>query len=191
MRKLIVSMNLTLDGYLSGPDGELDWHIACWTKQMGDALYSQLAATDTILLGRVTYTAMAAHCLSIVNGPSCRDDDFAFANMMNSNTKIVFSKTMKLPQWSNTQFLRGDVKDEIMKLKKKKGKDILVYGSSQLVTDLIAAGHVNEYRLWVHPVVSGKGISFFTKLQGTCHLKLLKTKTFNSGVVLLQYKPLQ
>ena len=191
MRKLIVSMNLTLDGYLSGPQGELDWHVASWTKEMGDALCSQLATTDTILLGRITYEAMAAYCLSVVSGPTCRDEDFALANMMNSNTKVVFSTTMKKPQWQKTLLLRGNLKGEIIRLKKKQGRNIIVYGSSQLVSGLITEGQVDEYWLWIHPVVAGKGISFFAKLRDKNYLKLLKTEIFDSGVVLLQYQSIQ
>ena len=87
-------MNVTLDGYFSGPHCELDWHFTSWTKEMGDALCNQLAQADTILLGRVTYNAMAAYWPLKMADPSCRGEDFAFANMMNSYSKIVFSKTI-------------------------------------------------------------------------------------------------
>ena len=188
MGKLIVSMNLTLDGYLSGAGGELDWHLACWTAEMGASLCSQLAAMGTILLGRVTYEAMAVHCRSIINGPACGPEDFMFANMMNSHAKIVFSNTMRQPKWANTRLLKGKVEGAITKLKKRQGGDIMVYGSSKLVTALVAAGLVDEFRLWIHPVVAGKGISFFSERKGMCYLRLLSSEPFGNGVVLMQYR---
>ena len=186
MRKIIVSINVTLDGYLSGPDGELDWHVKRWTKEMGDALCSQLAAADTVLLGRVTYTAMAAYCSSKVTDPHCRGEDFAFANMMNCYPKIVVSKTMKSVRWNNTRLLKGNLQDKITQLKTKPGGNILVYGSSQLVTALVQLGLVDAYWLWIHPVVLGKGKLLFENIHHSVNFTTLKTETFQSGVVLMQ-----
>ncbi len=192
MRKLIVSMNVTLDGYMSGPDCELDWHFKTWTKEMGDALCSELAKADTILLGRVTYSAMAKYWPSKVADPSCRGEDFAFANMMNSYTKIVFSKTIISPGWNNSKLANGNPKDEINLLKKKTGKDIIVYGSGRLVTSLIKSALVDEYQLWLHPVVLGNGKPLFNpdsyREHSRLYMKMVNIKTFSSGVVLLCYQ---
>jgi dihydrofolate reductase len=191
-RKLIVSMNITLDGYLSGPGCELDWHFKSWTQEMGDALCSQLAKADTILLGRVTYNAMAKYWPAKVSDPSCRGEDFAFANMMNSYTKIVFSKTIASTAWNNTKLLKGNLQEEISRLKKKPGKDIMVYGSGQLADALIKSGLVNEYQLWLHPVILGKGKPLFNpdsnQEQERLYLKMVNTKIFPSGVVMILYQ---
>jgi dihydrofolate reductase len=189
MRKLIVSMNLTLDGYYSGPDGELDWHLTSWTTEMGDAMCSQLAKADTILLGRITYNAMAAYCSIMVAGPSRRSEEFAFANMMNCCTKIVFSKTIVSASWKNTELLKGNLAYQTTRLKKKPGGDIIVYGSSQLVDGLIKADLVDEYRLWIHPVILGKGKSLFRNNREKHCLNLMDTETFPSGVVMMRYRP--
>ena len=102
MRKLIVSMNITLDGFMAGPAGELDWHFLKWTEEMAEWLGIQLSMADTILLGRNTYDAMACYWPQQDNNLAIARDDIAFASMMNSYTKIVFSKTLKKLHWQNT-----------------------------------------------------------------------------------------
>ena len=188
MRKLIVSMNLTIDGYLSGPDCELDWHFECWTKQMGDTLCSELAKADTILLGRVTYTAMSEYWTLKAADPSCRGEDFAFANMMNSYSKIVFSKTIHSTTWNNTKLMHGNLLYELKKMKQEQGKNIIVYGSSLLVDSLVKYELVDEYQLWLHPVVLGKGKRLFKKFNQPLNLHIVKTEQFNSGVLLVHYE---
>ena len=188
MRKLIVSMNVTADGFMSGPDCELDWHFKSWTGEMGDALCSELAKADTILLGRVTYSAMAKYWPSKVADPSCRGEDFAFANMMNSYTKIVFSKTITSPVWNNSKLANGNPENEINRLKKKPGKDIIIYGSGRLVSSLINSGLVDEYQLWLHPVALGKGKPLFKSLHSRVYMQMVNVKTFSSGVVVLYYQ---
>lgn len=188
MRKLIISMNVTLDGFMSGPDCELDWHFKSWTQEMGDTLCSELAKADTILLGRVTYNAMAKYWPAKVADPNCRGEDFAFANMMNSYTKIVFSKTITSTQWNNSKLADGNPEDQINLLKKKPGKDIIVYGSGRLVSSLIKSALVDEYQLWLHPVVLGKGKPLFKNLQSRVYMKMVKIKTFSSGVAVLYYQ---
>lgn len=189
MRKLIVSMNVTLDGYLSGIDGELDWHFNYWTEEIRDTLCSQLVKADTILLGRITYEAMALYWPLKTADLSCRGEDFAFANMMNSYTKMVFSKTIERTPWSNTKILKGTLRQEIIKIKKNPGRDVIVYGSCQLVNGLIKAGLADEYHLWIHPVVLGKGIPLFKDLKEELCLNMMRAKTFSSGVVLMEYQP--
>ena len=195
MRKLIVSMNVTLDGYFSGPDCELDWHFTSWTEEMGEALCNQLAQADTILLGRVTYNAMAAYWPLKMADPSCRAEDFAIANMMNSYTKIVFSKTLTFPAWSNSKLVTGNPQHEIGALKKMPGKNMIMYGSGQLANAIIKAGMADEYQLWLHPVILGKGRPFFKpgttneKLQ--LNVTLVSTERFSSGVILLRYQAIK
>lgn len=188
MRKLIVSMNITLDGYLSGLHCELDWHVKSWTKEMGDALCQQLAAADTILLGRVTYNAMAKYWPLKLIHPSTRGEDFAFASMMNQYVKVVFTNTITHTQWNNSKPVSGNPEAEITALKKQPGKDMIVYGSGKLVHALMQCSLVDEYQLWLHPVILGRGKPLFHNLYESQDLKLLHSKTFPSGVVLLHYQ---
>lgn len=188
MRKLIVSMNVTLDGFMSGPDCELDWHFKCWTKEMGEALCRHLASADTILLGRVTYQAMAKYWASKMTDLNLRGEDFAFAEMMNHYAKIVFTNTLSIPEWNNSQLINGNVSDEIKYLKKRPGRNLIVYGSGKLISALVHCDLVDEYQLWVHPVVLGKGKPLFNNPHESLDMKLLESKTFSSGVILLHYQ---
>lgn len=192
MRKLVVSMNITLDGCVSGPRGELDWHLNSWSNEMGDALCAELAKADTILLGRKTFTAMAAYWPLKLADPSCRGEDAAFAHMMNAYRKIVFSKTLNAAAWSNAILAKDNVQQQVTRLKKTPGRNIIVYGSAQLVDSLIIAGLVDEYQLWLHPVVLGHGRPLFKpgsfQPPQLLPLKLLTVQQFGCGVIRLNYR---
>lgn len=195
MRKLIVSMNISLDGYVSGPDCELNWHFKSWTREMGDALCSELEKADTILLGRITYGAMAKYWPSKIANASCSGEDFAFASMMNNYAKIVFSKTISSAEWNNSKLVKGNLQDEIIVLKNMPGKNIIVYGSGRLVAALTESGMIDEYHLWLHPVILGNGKPLFHPdsywKQKWLYLKLVNSKTFPSGVIMLHYETIK
>jgi dihydrofolate reductase len=181
-------MNITLDGYMSGPNCELDWHFNSWTPDMVISLCEQLDKADTILLGRVTYNAMANYWPDKVNDFSFPREDIAFAEMMNNYAKVVFSKTLEELSWNNSRLAKGNTRQEIVKLKQQPGKDMIIYGSGKLVSSLHQWGLIDEYILWVHPVVLGKGKPFFKNLQESVTMKLINTKKFSSGVVVLSYE---
>jgi dihydrofolate reductase len=187
MRKVIVSMNVTLDGFMAGPNCELDWHFQSWTNEMADSLYEQLSMADTILLGRVTYKAMARYWPSKANDLSFPREDIAFADLMNNYTKLVFSRTLTRSEWHNSKFIKGNPADEISKLKEQPGKDMIVYGSGKVVESLANSDLIDEFQLWVHPVLLGEGKPLFKNLQKRLSMKLSKTKTFGSGVIILYY----
>lgn len=185
-RKLVVSMNITLDGFLSGPACELDWHFNIWTTDMAEALCEQLAKADTLLFGRVTYVAMANYWTSRAMDLSCPDEDRAFVHMMNSYRKIVFTNTLTNSHWHNSRLVNRPLIEEVNQLKEQVGSDIMVYGSSRLVKALISLGAIDEFHLWVHPVTIGNGKPLFQNI--TQQLRLVSTQTFRSGVVLLVYR---
>jgi dihydrofolate reductase len=191
MRKVIVSMNMTLDGFLSGPDCELDWHFQCWDQDMAMDAAEQLGRTDTILLGRVTYQAMAGYWSAQAVSLSAPRDDSDFADMMNRHAKIVFSRTLTAARWNNSRLAKRGVAAEIRWLKRQPGRDMILYGSGRLVSSLLRTGLVDEYRIWVHPVVLGRGKLFFGSLRSRIRLELFRQQIFRSGVVLLYYKPLR
>lgn len=187
MRKLILSMNVTLDGFMAGPDCELDWHFDRWTAEMAEALCEELRKADTIVLGRITYTAMARYWPQKAGDASFPRQDAAFAGMMNDYAKIVFSNTLSVATWSNARLVRGDVRREITRLKRQPGKNIMVYGSGKLAASLMSMGLVDQYQLWVHPVLLGKGKPLFGGVETHLPLQLTETRTFTSGVVVLYY----
>jgi dihydrofolate reductase len=187
MRKLIVSMNLSLDGYLSGPGGELDWHFEIWNDRMSDKILERLEETDTIILGRVTYEAMAKYWTVKPLEQYFPRQDLAIADKMNQHTKVVFSKTLKKSIWNRSVFATGDPKEEIKRLKEQKGKDMILFGSARLASTFILSGIVDEYHLWIHPVILGSGKPIFIHQQKLMKLKLKDSQSFESGVVANYY----
>ena len=187
MRKLIVSMNVTLDGYMSGPDCGLDWHFACWNDEMAQEAAGQLNRADTIILGGTTYRAMARYWPMQGSGLLCPREDLLFADMMNTHAKLVFSKTPHLPHWNNTRVANGNISKEITSLKQQPGKHLMIYGSGKIVAALTQLGLVDEFQVWVHPVILGKGNLLFRDLQQSIAMKLCNTRVFSSGVVMLTY----
>jgi len=187
MRKLIVSMNLSLDGYLSGLQGDLDWHFEIWNERMSEKMLQQLQETDTIILGRLTYEVMAKYWTVHPLGDHFPRQDLAIADKMNEHSKFVFSKTFKHSLWNPSIFATGDPAEEIRLLKGKKGKDMILFGSASLVSALILSNMVDEYHLWIHPVILGRGNPIFHDIRNQIKLKLKDSVTFDSGVVANYY----
>jgi len=187
MRKVIVSMNVTLDGFMAGIDCGLDWHFKTWNEEMARATAEQLSKADTILLGGITYRGMAQYWNSDPVNMIRPREDLDFASMLNSYPKVVFSKSMTSVTWHNARLAKRGIGEEVQELKHRKGKDMIVYGSGKIVTALTKLGLVDEFRMWVHPVVLGCGKPVFKGLSGILDLKLVNTKVFSSGVVILYY----
>jgi len=190
MRKVVASINVTLDSYMSGPNCELDWHFEKWGPDLAQSFCEQLSHADTILLGRVTYSAMARYWPQKAQDLSFPREDIAFADMMNNYTKVVFSNTLTSSAWINSKLIKGNLKKEVQNLKKQRGKDIIIYGSGKLIASMVELDLIDEYVLWVHPVLLGQGKPLFKYLPDTMNMKLVKTTTYRSGVVMLCYRPL-
>jgi dihydrofolate reductase len=188
MRKVILSTNVTLDGFMAGPHGELDWHFSHWNDEMEEYITEQGKSIDTILVGRVAYQSMADYWPTIAANPSARRKDLEFAEWMNSLPKIVFSKTLKEVGWNNSRLVKEKIPEEIAKVKQQPGKDMIMWGGVSIVNTFIKLGLIDEYQIWVAPVVLGNGKSPFKSIPKRRSLTLVKTKTFSNGVVILYYK---
>jgi dihydrofolate reductase len=182
-------MNMTLDGFMAGPDSELDWHFKTWNDDMAKHACEQLGTMDTILLGRVTYEAMADYWPSESMDLLQPREDIAFADMMNSYSKVVFSKTLQKLNWKNARVVRGKIKEEIAGMKQQTGKDMIIYGSGSIVNTLTQLGLVDEFRIWVAPVAIGSGIPLFRDIKKYLNLTLTSVTPVSSGVVILYYRP--
>lgn len=180
-------MNVTLDGFMAGPNCELDWHFKSWNEEMARSTAQQLSGADTILLGGVTYRGMAQYWSGNPVNLVAPREDLDFADMLNRYPKVVFSKSMSALTWNNARLANKSIGDEVSELKHKPGKDIIIYGSGKIVGALTKLGLVDEFRLWVHPVVLGTGKPLFKLLPARLQLRLFKTETFSSGVVILFY----
>lgn len=183
MRKVILFNLITLDGYFAGPNGEIDWHNV--DEEFNQFAEEQLNTLDVILFGRVTYEMMASYWPT----PSAIKDDPIIANKMNSAPKIVFSKTLSGADWNNTRLIKGNIAEEIAKLKQQPGKDMAIFGSGTLASTFTNLGLIDEYRLIVVPVALGEGIPLFKDLQQKLDLKLTNSRVFKNGNVLLYYQP--
>jgi dihydrofolate reductase len=188
MRKIIVSVNVTLDGYMAGENGELDWHFPLWNEEMSEYAYEQLCMADTVLLGRQTYEAMAAYYPYLEKSLVAIRSDIAFARHMNDYQKIIFSRTLKTVEWKNARLAQKSLAEEIRQLKSQPGLDIIIYGSASIVAKLIQLDLIDEYVLWVHPVLLGNGKSLFKNINQQHSLNLLHTRVFDSGVIILYYQ---
>jgi dihydrofolate reductase len=185
MRRIIVSMNVTLDGFVAHADGGLDWQFRHWNGDMARQLGEQLSRADTLLLGRNTYNAMAAYWPGAVSGFGLSRDDVAYATLMNDYPKIVCSTTLKKAGWRNSIIIEKDLLNKISELKQQAGKHIMVYGSRSLVQYLAQHKLIDELQLWVYPTALGRGLMLFRQKQV---MKLLGARHFSSGVVMLTYK---
>ena len=183
MRKVMLFMMVTLDGFYAGPNGEIDWHVV--DDEFNVFAIDQLNSVDVLLFGRVTYEGMASYWPT----PAAVLDDPVVAAKMNQMSKIVFSKTLKTVEWQNTRLVKENIVEEISNLKKQPGKDLIIFGSSNLAVSFMRHGLLDELRIMVNPVVLGSGKPLFQGLNDRHKLKLLKTKTFSSGNVLLYYQP--
>jgi len=189
MRKVIVSMNLTLDGFMAGPNWELDWHFNYWNDEMAEEAAQQLSRADTILLGRITYDAMAQYWPFQGISFNFARQDIAFADMMNNHRKIVFSKTLSKTIWHNSLIIKENLNDKVTQLKNQPGKDIIIFGSRSIITALVQSGLIDEYQLWVYPLLLGNGKLLFKNEKNKPRLKLIHKKDFFSGVSICFYVP--
>ncbi|MGI8496786.1 MAG: dihydrofolate reductase family protein [Gemmatimonadaceae bacterium] len=178
MRKLIWQMMVSLDGFMEGPNRELDWHVT--DGDFNRYVTEVLTSTDAILLGRVTYQLFADYW------PSSTDSE---APMMNDLPKIVFSRTLEQARWKNSRVVKENIEAEIDALKRQAGKDLALFGSADLASTFMRLGLIDEYRILVNPVVLGSGRPMFRGIEDRAHLTLSTTRTLSSGVVILSYHP--
>ena len=181
-------MNVTLDGFMAGSQGELDWHFKSWSDDMATSIARELSKSDTIILGRVTYLAMESYWPTQSNCLNVPREDVAFAEMMNRYKKIVVSTTLDRTHWHNSEIIRENVPEQIGEMKRINGRSMIVYGSGKLVATLAQANLVDEFLLWVHPVLLGRGKPFFTEVNHKVLLQLVERMSFSSGVVALKYE---
>ena len=183
MRKVFLFNMITIDGFFEGPNQDLSWHHV--DEEFNEFAIEQLKEVDTLLFGRVTYQVMASYWpteFAISNDPSV-------AELMNNMPKIVFSKTLDKAEWTNTRLVNDHPAVEVSRLKEQPGKDIAIFGSSDLAVTLAERGLIDEYRIIINPVFLGSGTPLLKGIKEKLNLKLLKSRTFKSGNVLLYYVP--
>lgn len=193
MRKLILHMMTTVDGFIADPHRRLNRGWTNWDEEMKQFLNQVFAATDTLMYGRVIYQEMVPAWEAIADGnpPSgltVTDGDVTFGKRVRDMHKIVLSTTLEHVD-GNATLIRENLAEEITKIKAQPGTDILLYCGPGLVSTLTRLGLIDEYMLYVHPTVLGDGIPLFRNLPKALQLQLLETKIFGSGSILVRYKP--
>jgi dihydrofolate reductase len=183
MRILYAFVVMTVDGFYEGPEGEFDWPNV--DDEFNQYSVANLNDTGIIIFGRVTYEGMADYWTS----PAALEGDPIITPLMNEIPKAVVSSTLHEATWNNTILIDGDVAREISKLKSQPGKSIGIFGSPNLTFSLIEMGLIDELRLMIHPVALGSGKPIFTMMTGRLTFDLLRTTIFESGNVLLTYRP--
>lgn len=187
MRKIIVTMWITLDGFIAGPNNDMSWIRV--DDAMGRYEGDLVGAADTLMLGRVTYQSFAGAWPYVPDNPAASEGEKEYARQLNSMRKIVFSRTLEAAEWNNSTLYHEINPDDIAALKQESGKNIVIYGSASIVQALTARGLIDEYQLLVHPVILGGGKRLFGDGGDRADLRLVEAKTFDSGVVLLTYQP--
>ena len=186
MRKVVLLMHMSLDGFTTGPNGELDWAIV--DEEMEPYVDDLLKTVDTALYGRVTYHMMEGYWPTVPENPSSTKHEIDHARWVDNVSKIVFSKTLSKVEWQNTRLVKDNIAEEVSLLKHEPGGDMMIFGSPSIAQTLMQSGLIDEYRINVNPVVLGDGIPLFKDMKGAIPLKLVDARTFHSGVVGLHYQ---
>lgn len=178
---------MTVDGFIAGPNGEMDWMVFDWDDQINQYVKELTEPIDCIVLGRRLAQGFIPHWAGVAANPKA--PDHASGVKFAGTPKVVFTKTLKSSEWENTVLAKGELVEEIMNLKKQAGSDIIAYGGGTFVSSLIKANLIDEYHLFINPAAMGNGMSIFAGLEGRLNLKLKKSVSFPCGIVVLCYEP--
>ena len=181
MKKVIFQMSVSLDGYIEGPNHEIDWHLV--DDEFNAYAVEMLKASDVLIMGRRTYELMAGYW------PTAVDNDPVVKEKMNSTPKLVFSRTLKMVEWQNSRLAAGSIADEVARLKQVPGDGVLPVGGSELAACFLEQGLMDERHIILTPILLGGGTTLFDGIKKRYPLRLLSTQKFKSGNVVLTYEP--
>lgn len=181
MRKLKLQVQMSVDGYIAGTNGEMDWMVWDWDDDLKNYVRGITEFVDCIVLGRKLAQGFIPYWASHPQQEG--------ADTFNGTKKVVFTKTLATSEWDNTVLAKGDLVDEITKLKQQDGKDIIVYGGATFVSTLIKQRLIDELHLFVNPTAVGNGMAIFKELDSKQNLTLIKSTSFDCGIVVLHYEP--
>ncbi|HEX6568467.1 MAG TPA: dihydrofolate reductase family protein [Acidimicrobiales bacterium] len=195
-RRVVVSTFVTLDGYMVGPDEDVSWVAEGFDPEMQDDIADEMGGEfDLFVFGRVTYEIFAAywpHAVPYEEGdevnPAAGKEDPRIIRALNEEAKLVFSTTIEKAEWNNTRVVGDGLEDEIRRLKKEPGRAISIQGSASVVQALTRADLVDEYRLYVHPVLLGDGKPLFASGSARHDVDLIRAKTYANGVIAAVYQ---
>jgi len=187
MRKVIFLMHVSLDGFVAGPNGEMDWIV--YDDEVEKYSHDLHDTTDAAIYGRATYEMMAGYWPTVLDNPNSQPGERNHAHWLEGATKIVASRTLKHADWENTVIIGENLAEEMAKIKQQSGRDLWLLGSPGLAQSFMRLGLIDEYRLNVNPIVLGAGKPLFARQDEALKLTLLEARTFKRGVVGLRYAP--
>lgn len=185
MRKIISFMHISLDGFVAGPNGEMDWIKV--DEEIFDYVGKRIGKGDTALYGRTTYEMMEGYWPTAADNPNASKHDIEHSKWYKEVHKIVLSKTMNGTDLPNTTIISDNLSDNINKIRQQEGEDILLFGSPTATHSLMQLGLIDGYWLFVNPVILGQGIPLFADIKEKINLDLLNTHQFANGVTELNY----
>ena len=185
MRKIISFMHISLDGFVSGLNGEMDWIKV--DEEIFDYAGKRISEGDTAIYGRVTYQMMENYWPTAGDKPAATRHDIEHSKWYSKVHKVVLSKTLKDAGLTNTKIISDNLPDRINEIKQQSGNDILLFGSPTATHSLIQLNLIDGYWLFVNPVILGRGIPLFIDINEKIKLKLLTTRQFKCGVIELNY----
>lgn len=183
-RKLRLQVHMSIDGCIAGPNNEMDWLV--WDDDYIKYLNDITESVDTIIMGRKMVDGFIPYWTEVTNKPD--DPLYEIAKKMVEIPKVVFTKTINKSDWPNTNIAKGDFRNEITKLKNLDGRDIIVYGGISFDSSLIKEKLIDEFYLFINPIVLGSGKTIFKDLKEIQKLTLIESKVFDCGLVLLHYE---
>lgn len=187
MRKLKLQVQVSIDGFIAGPNGEMDWMVWNWDEELKSYVKEITGTVDCIIMGRKLAEGFIPYWATVAENPD--DPQYNFGLTMKDTHKLVFSKSPGPSSWHNTRVTAGDLVEVITELKNQNGKDIIVYGGGSFVSSLIKAGLIDEYHLFINPTAIGDGMTIFKRLTNKQPFNLLKSLAFACGIVVNCYEP--
>jgi dihydrofolate reductase len=187
MRKIIWLVDISLDGFMAGPNGELGWAGAHMNDELWDDVNALLGRADAALFGRVTYQLFEQYWPAVISDPARPKNELDFSRWIDARPKIVASSTLHKLEWKNSMRLGLNVEAEITGMKAQFGKALLMFGSCNFAACLMNAGLIDELHIRIHPVILGMGRPLFNQEVGRHKLTLLDSKVTKVGLVRLQY----
>ena len=185
MRKIISFMHISLDGFVAGPNGEMDWIKV--DEEIFDFVAKRIGKSDTAMYGRVTYQMMESYWPTAADKPNASKHDVEHSRWYKDVHKIVLSKSVESQDSNKTTIINENLVDKINEIKRQKGKDILLFGSPSATHSLIQRNLIDGFWLFVNPIVLGQGIPLFVDIKERINLKLLNTQQFTNGVTELNF----
>lgn len=187
MRKLIWLVDTSLDGFMSGPKGEMDWAGTDIDDELWDNVNDLLGTVDTALFGRLTYQNFEQYWPAVPGNLSSPKNEIDFSRWIDETPKYVASRTLSKLNWKNSMLLDADLAEGIRRVKEQSGKDILMFGSCDLASGLVHQDLIDQMQIRIHPVMLGVGRPLFKDRSKRQRMKLEKSRVFASGVIQLRY----